>query len=152
MEFRFFERRDRFSERLQGFPGVEAGGRTPQSVGRTRTLRGIRLKDYKDRARKAGVELKKCEEEPLPSAIVIRNNEKFSINLLAPLACALSLCTCCRQYPGTATGHRAGFIHLGHQLFLLGTEQMLLSGNGGGDRHDGERGWCGHHAVPFGCV
>ena len=38
MEFRFFERRDRFSERLQRFPGVEAGGRT---------------------LRKAGVELKK---------------------------------------------------------------------------------------------
>ena len=68
MEFRFFERRDRFSERLQRFPGVEAGGRTPQSVGRTRTLRGIRLKDYKDRARKAGVELKKCEEEAPPVA------------------------------------------------------------------------------------
>jgi phage/plasmid-associated DNA primase len=64
MEFKFFERKDRFSERLQGFPGVEAGGRTPRSEGRTRTLRGIRLKDYKDRAREAGVELKKCEPEP----------------------------------------------------------------------------------------
>jgi putative DNA primase/helicase len=62
MEYRFFERRDRFSERLQGFPGVDAGGRTPRSAGRTRTLRGIRLKDYKDRAREAGRELKKCEE------------------------------------------------------------------------------------------
>jgi len=62
MEYRFFERKDRFSERLQGFPGVDAGGRTPRREGRTRTLRGIRLKDYKDRAREAGRVLKKCEE------------------------------------------------------------------------------------------
>jgi phage/plasmid-associated DNA primase len=54
MGYKFFVTRDRFSERLQSFPGVNEGGRTPRSEGRTRTLRGIRLKSHADRLREAG--------------------------------------------------------------------------------------------------